>query len=374
MIIANIRAHQERRHSSAAFFKHGYRFCVRYVRRANRHAYDLTHGEAAGLLDAGIGLMIVQHVAPEGWTPTVKDGASYGSTAAAESTNVGVPPGVMVWCDLEGVAPTAPAQQVIDFCNAWHSAVAAAGFVPGLYVGFGAGLSPTQLYRDLRFTHYWSAYNLNADQYPAIRGVQMRQAERRPLTKCRAIRSTFRPTPWARTNSVAAQRCLRARAGSTESAMLATIHLYGTKHMTHHSEAATKKARLCLVVGLACIASLAGAQSPHRLDVTAVGSDPHWKVAGRTTSVVDVKGKHALRLSEGPSMGVVWLDGYDFGNGVIEADLLGRSQPVQGSFIGVFQAVQLSRSRCSAAQSRGAVRVQSELALAKAAIRAPGHV
>ena len=80
--------------------------------------------------------------------------------------------------------------------------------------------------------------------------------------------------------------------------MLATIHLYGTKHMTHHSEAATKKARLCLVVGLACIASLAGAQSPHRLDVTAVGTDPHWKVAGRTTSIVDMKGKRALRLSE----------------------------------------------------------------------------
>lgn len=34
-------------------------------------------------------------------------------------------------------------------------------------------------------------------------------------------------------------------------------------------------------------------------------------------------------------MGVAWLDGYEFKNGVIEIDLLGRSQPVQGSFIGV---------------------------------------
>jgi hypothetical protein len=34
-------------------------------------------------------------------------------------------------------------------------------------------------------------------------------------------------------------------------------------------------------------------------------------------------------------MGLVWLDGYDFGNGVIDVDLLGRSQPVQGSFLGV---------------------------------------
>jgi hypothetical protein len=45
-----------------------------------------------------------------------------------------------------------------------------------LYVGYHAGLSATQLYRALRFTHYWSAYNLNADEFPAVRGVQMRQA------------------------------------------------------------------------------------------------------------------------------------------------------------------------------------------------------
>ena len=71
------------------------------------------------------------------------------------------------------------------------------------------------------------------------------------------------------------------------------------------------------------------------LDVTAVGKDPHWKVAGRTATVVDIKGKHALELSEGPGEGVVWLDGSDFTNGSIEVDILGRSQPVQGSFVGV---------------------------------------
>ena len=55
----------------------------------------------------------------------------------------------------------------------------------------------------------------------------------------------------------------------------------------------------------------------------------------RTASVVDAKGKRALKISEGEGMGVVWLDGYDFANGVIEIDMLGRSQPVQGSFLGV---------------------------------------
>ena len=77
------------------------------------------------------------------------------------------------------------------------------------------------------------------------------------------------------------------------------------------------------------------AQSSESLDLTAVGKDPRWKVAGRTTSIVDIKGKHALKLSEGEGMGIVWFDGYDFADGVIEVDMLGRSQPVQGSFLGV---------------------------------------
>ncbi|HKW39988.1 MAG TPA: family 16 glycoside hydrolase [Gemmatimonadales bacterium] len=80
---------------------------------------------------------------------------------------------------------------------------------------------------------------------------------------------------------------------------------------------------------------LLATQAPETLDLAAVGKDPHWKVAGRTASTVDVRGKHALKLSEGPGNGVVWLDGYDFGNGVIEVDILGRSQPIQGSFVGV---------------------------------------
>src|SRR5437879_1315732 len=94
-------------------------------------------------------------------------------------------------------------------------------------------------------------------------------------------------------------------------------------------------ARLRLIAVLACTATPAAAQSPESLDLTAVGKDPRWKIAGRTTSIVDIKGKRALKVSEGEGMGVIWLDGYDFGNGVIEADMLGRSQPIQGSFLGV---------------------------------------
>jgi hypothetical protein len=87
----------------------------------------------------------------------------------------------MLWCDLEGVAPKTPAQDVIDYCNRWHGSVAVAGFLPGLYVGWHCGLNPKQLYDELRFTHYWAAYNLNADQAPGVRGVQMNQSAAKPV-------------------------------------------------------------------------------------------------------------------------------------------------------------------------------------------------
>ena len=92
---------------------------------------------------------------------------------------------------------------------------------------------------------------------------------------------------------------------------------------------------LLLPATVFCFAAGLGAQPHERLDLSAVGRDPRWKIANRSVTVVDAKGRRALKLSEGDGMGVVWLDGYDFANGSIDVDLLGRSQPVQGSFPGI---------------------------------------
>ena len=166
--------------AATAFRQRGYRFCVRYVRRDKPHASALSAKEAKYLLAAGIGVMLVQYVESESaWIPGAAKGTTNGGVAASEAVKLGVPWGVTVWCDLEGVAPSTSAQKVIDYCNRWHGAVSSAGYVPGLYVGYRAGLSPTQLYRSLRFTHYWGAFNLNSDQYPAVRGIQMKQSLRR---------------------------------------------------------------------------------------------------------------------------------------------------------------------------------------------------
>jgi hypothetical protein len=81
---------------------------------------------------------------------------------------------VNLWCDLEGVAGGTSAGDVTAYCNAWAAQVAAAGYVPGLYVGYEPGLSSQELY-DLAFANYWGAYNI--DIIPATRGLQMQQKE-----------------------------------------------------------------------------------------------------------------------------------------------------------------------------------------------------
>lgn len=154
----------------------GYRFAVRYIRRAEAHSHDLSRDEIEAIHSAGLGLSIVQHVESESaWTPSGDKGDSYGATAANAVSTLGLPQGITVWCDLEGVAEGVPSTAVIAYCNAWATKVAGAGYQPGLYVGWHSGLSANELYYRLKFQRYWAAYNLNSDQYPAVRGVCMKQ-------------------------------------------------------------------------------------------------------------------------------------------------------------------------------------------------------
>lgn len=166
--------------AARAFFDAGHRFVCRYVPRVTQRPIDVTAAEVADLHRAGLAVMPVQHVEQPGWAPSAAKGTEYGRTAAASAQDAGIVAGTCCWLDLEGVG-VAPAAVIVAYCNAWHDAVAAEGYTPGIYVGFQARLSPDLLYRALRFEHYWAAYNLNADEYPAVRGVQMQQSEERRL-------------------------------------------------------------------------------------------------------------------------------------------------------------------------------------------------
>lgn len=170
---------------ASVFRGYGYRFAIRYVPRHKANPGDLSRSEAAGILNAGLALMIVQHVQLPGWVPTGAMGKEYGTFAAQSAIDVGYLPGGMVWCDLEGVKLGTDHSDVIAFCNYWLDQVGHAGFTPGLYVGYDAGLTGDELYKKLRFEHYWSAYNLNADQFPATRNVQMKQGVEKVLSGVR---------------------------------------------------------------------------------------------------------------------------------------------------------------------------------------------
>ena len=159
-----------------AFWSAGYRFALRYVGRTEMHSNDLTAGEAAMLLSKGFALMPVQHVLDPGWSPTGDLGTEYGANAAAFAKQIGFPPGVNVWLDLEGVSTSAAAADVIAYCNGWYSQVSGAGYVPGVYIGWEPGLTGAQLYGDLKFQHYWAAYNVDGVSTPNPRGWQMVQS------------------------------------------------------------------------------------------------------------------------------------------------------------------------------------------------------
>ncbi len=139
-----------------SFYNEGYRFAIRYVSLGSEASEDLSYEEANAILEAGLALMPVQHVPSEDWEPNASLGKEYGNNAAINADHAGFPPKVNVWCDLEGIVDGFSPQSIIDYCNNWYDAVAAYGYIPGLYVGARCGLNEAQL-GNLKFEHYWKS-------------------------------------------------------------------------------------------------------------------------------------------------------------------------------------------------------------------------
>ena len=147
------------------FYSDGYRFCVRYVsrnddsraRNEKKGTPDLSEPEGQTILESGMALMVVQHCPAPGWQPNLQLGKEYGVNAASYAAEAGLPAGVNVWLDLEGIAKGTSHQDIVDYCNAWFAAVQTGGYETGVYVGFDVYLSPEELYLNLKTTHYWRA-------------------------------------------------------------------------------------------------------------------------------------------------------------------------------------------------------------------------
>lgn len=165
---------------ATCFKSDGYSFCIRYLSRYTpQQPGDLSFNEANDILKAGLALSAVQHVSNYGWIPTKKSGTTFGENAVTNAMSVGLPFGMNIWCDLEGVAKGTPSQDVIDYCNAWYNAVNKVGYIPGIYVGAECGLTENELYYDLKFKHYWKSMS----SVPKIpnRGYQLVQSSEENL-------------------------------------------------------------------------------------------------------------------------------------------------------------------------------------------------
>ncbi|MEM8641075.1 MAG: DUF1906 domain-containing protein [Cyanobacteria bacterium P01_G01_bin.54] len=155
------------------FHGQGYKFCIRYVSLGAESPGDLDYEEASAILEGGLALMPVQHVSEPGWFPNAGLGKNHGENAAVNTDRVGFPVKVNVWCDLEGISPSATAQDVIDYCNAWYDSVDTWGYIPGLYVGANSILDGEQLY-SLKFQHFWKSESYVPEV--EIRSYQMVQS------------------------------------------------------------------------------------------------------------------------------------------------------------------------------------------------------
>jgi hypothetical protein len=153
----------------------GYEFAIRYVSHTQPEAGDLSPAEVQAILGSGLALMVVVHSPAPGWAPRGVAGAEHATWAVSNLEGAGLRAvGAMtVWCDLEGVLPGTPASDIIDYVNTWTVGIRAAGYQPGLYVGYDAFLTGSQLYVDLYLARYWKS--ASAVPTPALRGFCMTQ-------------------------------------------------------------------------------------------------------------------------------------------------------------------------------------------------------
>ena len=123
----------------------GYIFAVRYLG-------GLTVSEVYDILAGGMALMPVTYSRGGGWTPSAMLGVSDGNSTVASLHALGLPKGITVWCDLEGMGGVAA--DTIAYANAWAVAVKAAGYIPGAYIGAGIPLNSSEIYK-LVVSAYW---------------------------------------------------------------------------------------------------------------------------------------------------------------------------------------------------------------------------
>jgi hypothetical protein len=135
--------------SAAALKGLGFDFAIQYLGTVNA-------GVVQAILDAGLAFM-----------PVTYADRFNGQQAAEQCAALGLPAGVTVWLDLEGIGPGLTPEAVIAQVNAWAKAISDGGYMPGLYVGAGDKLTSQELYA-LSVVRYWKGQSRLLDRNGAL--------------------------------------------------------------------------------------------------------------------------------------------------------------------------------------------------------------
>lgn len=156
-----------------AAYDAGFRFVGRYVGLSLHTLGDLDADEVAIIENAGLALLVIQHVRAPNWNPSGHLGANDGMIALQNARDAGYAEGAHLTLDLEGVRAFTKGQDVIDHVNAWADAVKPS-YPAMLYVGYGTilTLTPDELFHKLTVARYWSDYG---DRHVSERGFTVKQ-------------------------------------------------------------------------------------------------------------------------------------------------------------------------------------------------------
>jgi hypothetical protein len=88
------------------------------------------------------------------------------------------------------------------------------------------------------------------------------------------------------------------------------------------------------------LVAFVSAQTVTAPDLKRIASGKGWTVINRTVTVLEQDGRTVAEFDAKPGDGMAKLEGLSFTTGEIECDILGRSVPVQGSFVGIAFGVQ----------------------------------
>ena len=130
-----------------------------------QYAPTMNKTRLASILSTGLALMLIGGYAdkPDAWSPNAGLGRSEGQASVLRAKSCEYFPGAVLWCDIETPNPGAHAQDILDYGNAWAAEVGAAGYLPGVYIGAGVRLTPSQLY-SMRFVRYWRAGSMGVPE------------------------------------------------------------------------------------------------------------------------------------------------------------------------------------------------------------------